>query len=62
MHINVLTDECKQVSSVSEELVFSSETDLDNALKKVIVYKYMYYRTDYAIDLYYCILVRFILI
>jgi hypothetical protein len=35
--IDVLSDECKEISGIDETLLFSSELDLDGALRKVII-------------------------
>ena len=37
LYIEVLSNECKEISGIDEEQVFSSEDDLDGALRKVII-------------------------
>jgi inhibitor of KinA sporulation pathway (predicted exonuclease) len=37
LFIDTLSDECKEISGIDEEILFSSEVDLDGALRKVIV-------------------------
>jgi hypothetical protein len=36
LYTDVLSDECKEISGIDERLLFSSEDDLNSALKKVI--------------------------
>jgi inhibitor of KinA sporulation pathway (predicted exonuclease) len=38
LYTHVLSDECKEISGIDEKLLFSSEHDLDQALKNVIIY------------------------